>query len=54
MAAIQKFILLILPLISKHLIIFSIGFGLNKIFDKVRLMYCLIIDNRIKKKIDHI
>ncbi len=54
MLVIQRSILSILPVGKKHLIIFSIGFGLNIIFYKTRLVYYLIVDNKAIKRIDHI
>ena len=54
MSAMQKFILLILPIGKKHLIIFSISLDLNIIFCKTKLVYCFIVDNRAVNKIDYI
>lgn len=54
MPAMQWSILWILPLGKKLLDIFPIGLGLNIIFYKAKLVYCLVIDNTVVKRIENI
>lgn len=49
-----RFISSILPVGKKHLVIFLIGLSFNIILYTTRLMYCLVVDNKAVKRIDHI
>lgn len=52
--AIYKSIPLILLVGKQQFVIFPISLRLYIIFYRARFMYCLIDDNKVIKKIDHI